>query len=267
MDKTCLIISGGDYSPVIPDKQYDLVIAADKGLTYAEQLHMLPDVLIGDFDSIAQFIDEAVCNEKDGPGRENVSFATGALRPDDSGLADDTLYPGRAGLGDAELETAQELTLSDNNGKDIKCIRLYKRKDDTDTMAAARYAVGNHCTEVTIACVMGGRFDHMLANLQTAAFLAKHGAVARLTGDQDEIWVFQNKALSFPKRQHWSFSVFSLSDSCKGVDITGAFYPVENLTLENHFPIGLGNDWCSEEITCSVKEGILAVIMSKMTSA
>lgn len=267
MSKTCLIISGGDFSSVIPDNQYDLVIAADKGLTYAEKLHIVPDVLIGDFDSIEQSFDVTTCNEKDSRSRETVTFAAGAFHTEDSGSSDDTLYPGRAGLGEAELEAAQELTISDKNGTPMKCIRLYKMKDDTDTMAAARYAVGNNCTEVTIACAMGGRFDHMLSNLQTAVFLAKYGAVVRLTGNQDEVWVYQNKALSFPKRQHWSFSVFSLSDSCKGVDIKGAFYSAEKLTLENHFPIGLGNDWRSEEITCSVKEGILAVIMSKMPSA
>ncbi len=48
--KRALIISGGDFSP-IDNKKYDLIIACDKGYSYALKMNISPDIVIGDFDS------------------------------------------------------------------------------------------------------------------------------------------------------------------------------------------------------------------------
>lgn len=48
----CLIISGGKFSKVKIDNNYDLIIACDKGYTYAKKLGIEVDIIIGDFDSM-----------------------------------------------------------------------------------------------------------------------------------------------------------------------------------------------------------------------
>ena len=59
MAEKCLIISGGEFSkpdfsliPQICD--FDYVIACDKGFEYAQKLHIKPDLVIGDFDSLSE---------------------------------------------------------------------------------------------------------------------------------------------------------------------------------------------------------------------
>ena len=47
----CLIISAGEYSQVKLNKEYDLIIACDKGYLYAKKLKIKPDIIVGDFDS------------------------------------------------------------------------------------------------------------------------------------------------------------------------------------------------------------------------
>lgn len=49
--KRTLIITGGEFCDYIPDDEYDLIIACDKGYEYANQLNIEPDIIIGDFDS------------------------------------------------------------------------------------------------------------------------------------------------------------------------------------------------------------------------
>lgn len=51
-----LIISGGSFDKnflhnFIENKKYDYVIAVDKGLCYAKELGIVPDLIVGDFDS------------------------------------------------------------------------------------------------------------------------------------------------------------------------------------------------------------------------
>ena len=58
--KRCIIFCGGGFDrpaqPIIPG---DLVIAADKGLQYAQQLGIRPDIILGDFDSLGYVPDGA----------------------------------------------------------------------------------------------------------------------------------------------------------------------------------------------------------------
>ncbi len=49
--KRCLIIAGGEYSPIGPVGEQDFVIACDKGCAYALREGIVPNLIVGDFDS------------------------------------------------------------------------------------------------------------------------------------------------------------------------------------------------------------------------
>ncbi len=55
--KTALIITGGDINPefatdYISKNQFDMIIAADGGLASAEEMNLIPDIILGDFDTV-----------------------------------------------------------------------------------------------------------------------------------------------------------------------------------------------------------------------
>ena len=145
---------------------------------------------------------------------------------------------------------------------EIPVERLPSRKDDTDTMIAARHAAEMGFDEIVILCCFGGRLDHTLANIQTAAWLAERGMTVRLAGADAEAAVFTSGTLRFPRREGRSLSLFSLSDRCEGVRIRGTKYDGQDLTLTNAFPLGVSNVWTTEEAEITVKTGILLVMQS-----
>ena len=49
--RNCIIISGGDFSPLEVPGPDDFVICCDKGYTYAERCGIRPDLVVSDFDS------------------------------------------------------------------------------------------------------------------------------------------------------------------------------------------------------------------------
>ena len=142
--------------------------------------------------------------------------------------------------------------------------RLPTRKDDTDTMFAARQALDAGYRDVAICCAFGGRLDHTLANLQTAAWLVEHGARARLTGADTDAWAFTAGCARFPRREGWSLSVFALSGRCEGVTVRGAKFTCEDAALTSAFPLGVSNVWTADEAEIAVKSGILLVLQSKL---
>lgn len=142
--------------------------------------------------------------------------------------------------------------------------RVPTRKDDTDTMLAARRALEAGWRNIAICCAFGGRLDHTMANLQTAAYIVAHGATARVVGVNADALAFSGASVRFPRRDGWSLSVFALSDCCEGVSVRGTKYECEDVTLTNVFPLGVSNTWRSNEAEIAVKRGILLVLQSKL---
>lgn len=147
--------------------------------------------------------------------------------------------------------------------KDIKKITLPREKDETDTMAAVGYAVNHGFDSILLFCALGGRLDHLLGNLQTAAFAADTGAFVKIIDDENEIYVFSGSEISIPKKEGFSISLISLSDKCENVNLCGGKYSLDNAVLTNTSTLGISNEWAGD-ISVSLKSGVLAVIMSKM---
>ena len=50
----CIIMCAGEFEPLqIEKEEGDFVIAADNGLSYLLELGILPDIVIGDYDSLS----------------------------------------------------------------------------------------------------------------------------------------------------------------------------------------------------------------------
>ena len=65
--------------------------------------------------------------------------------------------------------------------------RVPTRKDDTDTMLAARRALEKGFRDIAVCCAFGGRLDHTLANVQALVYaLDRHARIALADG---KIWM------------------------------------------------------------------------------
>ena len=201
--KTCIIISGGDYSPIGRIAPGDFVIACDKGYDYALREGIVPQLLMGDFDSYSGALPENVPVE-----------------------------------------------------------RFKIEKDDTDTMLAIRYAAEHGFEAVRICCALGGRLDHLFANIQSLAFAAKAGMQAQADDENTFIRVLRPGAYQLKERKDWSLSLFSLSESCSNVCILGAKYELQGGRLSYSFPLGVSNEFRGD-VSLSFDSGLMLLICSR----
>ena len=148
--------------------------------------------------------------------------------------------------------------------EDLQVETLPAEKDDTDTMHALRRALELGCTDIALVCALGGRLDHLLANLQTAVFAARQGAGVRILSADTEILTLRERTLCLPRREGWSLSVFAAGETCRGVCLRGVKYPLTDAELRWDYPLGVSNEWAADEAAFSVREGTLLIVMCRM---
>lgn len=136
-------------------------------------------------------------------------------------------------------------------------------KDDTDTMLAIKELHRRGYDKLTIYGGTHGRLDHTFANLQSLSWAVRHGMEAELVDEKNRAQIFLPGRYTIPKGEYRHFSLFSLSPETRGVTLTGAYYPCENLTLSRLFPLGVSNHLVEEQAVLSFCSGELLCIQSK----
>lgn len=147
---------------------------------------------------------------------------------------------------------------------DIEVLRYPCEKDDTDTMAAVKYAVREGCEEICLLCALGGRVDHMYANLQAAQYAARRNVRTSILSDSTRILFLHNGEMVLRREEGYSLSVFSFSDVSRGVSISGTKYEVKDAELTSDFPIGQSNEWQADSVRIGVREGTLMIVESRL---
>lgn len=200
-----IIFSGGDFSRLPDDiniDEYELVIAADSGYASAVDSGIIPNIVIGDFDS----------------------------------------FP-------------QELISAD------KIIRLNPVKDMTDTQEAIAEAASRGATHITIVGALGGRIDHTLANIHLLKYAHSLGIRAEITDTDTYISLLTDSCTIF-RKEGCSISLIPLTD-CKGVSISGVFYPLDNADMPVGNPYGISNEFTEDSAHIKVDSGELLIILCK----
>lgn len=137
-------------------------------------------------------------------------------------------------------------------------------KDDTDAMLAARRGLELGFREFWFyGSLDGPRLDHTVANFQMLRFLAEHGAVGYLIGENQIVTVVKDGSLCFPSGAEGTVSVFCMGADATGVTLQGLRYPLEAATLTGSFPLGVSNHFLKEAATVTVGDGCLLVIWDR----
>lgn len=150
--------------------------------------------------------------------------------------------------------------------KKIPIIKLPKEKDETDTMVAIKYAVNRGFKKIFLYCALGGRFDHVIANIQSSVWAAPYLEYLKILSKNEEIYFITNSKINIPKKKNYSISVFSATNECENVTIKNTKYTLNNYTLTNSFPLGVSNEWI-DNAEISVGNGILMIVLSKIERA
>ena len=136
-------------------------------------------------------------------------------------------------------------------------------KDDTDAMLAVRLGLQRGCDFFLFYGAMDGpRLDHTVANFQTLAYLATHGARGALIGRDYIATVLKEEAIGFSEEAEGILSLFCLGASAE-VTIEGLHYPLSRGTLTPDFPLGVSNHFVGKPARITVHDGLVLALWDR----
>lgn len=140
-------------------------------------------------------------------------------------------------------------------------LRLPVEKDDTDMIRAVKEGFARGETEFHLLGGMGGRrTDHTLANMQTLAYIARHGGRGWLYGSGERFTaICDGGEIMLPAKKSGILSVFCLGADAEGVTIQGAQYPLADAALTADFPLGVSNHFIGQAVRVAVRRGCLLI--------
>ncbi len=158
-----------------------------------------------------------------------------------------------------DMDSIDENTLRYFETKGSGIIRYPGDKDETDTQLALEYAFGMNPDEIRIFGALGGRVDHMLANISLLVMCAKRGVDAKIVDKDCELFVIDRSCV-IDGREGETVSLIPISSDVRGITLEGFRYPLSNGLMKIGRPYGVSNRLIGTRGTISVKSGYLLII-------
>ncbi|HHV51817.1 MAG TPA: thiamine diphosphokinase [Candidatus Avimonas sp.] len=194
---------------------------------------------------------------------ENPGALRRFLREDDYIIAADAglQLANRLGIK-ADCLVADFDSLKEQPGGGIPVYRLPVRKDDTDTMAAARIGLQEGFKDFLLLGASGGRLDHTFANFSVMLYLIKNGAKAVLADDKNIVQMVLPGTILLEPVENAKFSLMPFGGVVSGLTVKNAGYEVCDYVLTPDFPVGVSNEFIGRVVEISFKDGILLIFIS-----
>ncbi len=148
----------------------------------------------------------------------------------------------------------------ENPHSSAETIVLPHMKDDTDTVFAVKEVIKRGFDSCVMLGCAGGRIDHTAGNISALLMLENAGVKAMLADDYCEMEILTDKE-KYIEDSYPYFSLLCLFGQAKGVNISGALYPLENAEIKPDYQYGISNEPLpGETAKVSVKEGRLLLV-------
>jgi len=159
-----------------------------------------------------------------------------------------------------DMDSIDSSSLDDAIASSTQLIRHPTEKDATDFELALLHLQKLGATRVTLLGMMGGRFDHVLANVLLLG-LSNWDFNIDFFSPQGHGWVVSSTHLFEQNLAVDSeLSLIPLSTNVSGVRCTGLYYPLLDATMTLGSSWGISNVVVKSAVSVSVVEGKLLVL-------
>ncbi len=146
----------------------------------------------------------------------------------------------------------------------VEILSAPTQKDESDTMLALREAIRRGYDDIMLVGATGGRIDHMYANFQLLSYAAENGAICYIVDAHHQIFAIKSSSVRVRQGKWKWISVFAAGSEARGVTLKGLKYSLDDAILSPSNPMGVSNEFISEEAIVSVEQGILLIMLTDL---
>jgi thiamine pyrophosphokinase len=238
---TYLLISGGTVSKsvfeaVLLEYSFYKIIACDKGIEACNSMNIIPDVVIGDFDSADRTVADSY--------RDKCEFVDLDIHKDFTDTHAAINY------------IINEIYCDCNNGTDTGLSDAVK--GDAQNNIINKYDK----VELIILGATGTRLDHTMANIGMLKLCLEHNIQACIIDEHNRIRMIDKECTLCRDKLYPYVSLIPYSEKVCNVKLTGFEYPVSSFTFVIGDSIGVSNSIVEDKAAITLDAGKLLVIES-----
>ncbi len=147
--------------------------------------------------------------------------------------------------------------------KDVKFEKFPSKKDETDTEICVYLASKLNAKEIDFIGALGGRLDHMIANINLLYYVRNKGIYTKIISEHEDIYIAINEEITISGDIGDTISVIPLNGDAKGVTLENLEYPLNNYDMKFYLPLGISNVMLDEKCSVKVEQGSLIIIKNK----
>ena len=135
-------------------------------------------------------------------------------------------------------------------------------KDATDTDLALRRAASIEADDLLVLGAVGNRFDHTLGTIAALGnpTLARFATIRLLLDDVSIHVIHPGRSINVDLPPKIPFSLLALHGPCRGVEVTGARWPLTDARLDPSSTLGLSNE-TTALLQVTVTDGVLTLVV------
>lgn len=162
-----------------------------------------------------------------------------------------------------DLDSVKEEVRIYYKNSDVKFEKFPVKKNETDTELCIYLAQKLNATNIDFLGALGGRIDHMIANINLLYYVKMQGIIPRIISDNEEIYIVDNEEIEIYGKKGDVISVIPINGDAKYVTLSNLEYPLENYNMKFYLPLGISNVMIENKCKIKVDEGSLLVIKNK----
>lgn len=147
--------------------------------------------------------------------------------------------------------------------KDVKFEKFPSKKDETDTEICVYLASKLNAKEIDFIGALGGRLDHMIANINLLYYVRNKGIYTKIISEYEDIHIAINEEITINGNIGDTISVIPLNGDAKGVTLENLEYPLNNYDMKFYLPLGISNVMLDEKCSVKVEQGSLIIVKNK----
>ena len=147
--------------------------------------------------------------------------------------------------------------------KNVKFEKFPSKKNETDTEICVYLASRLNAKEIDFIGALGGRLDHMIANINLLYYVRNQGIYTKIISEDEDIYIAINEEISINGDMGDTISVIPLNGDAKGVTLNRLEYPLNNYDMKFSLPLGISNVMLDKKCNIKVEQGSLIIIRNK----